>query len=702
MENILRINHGKFQFQVTCAIKNFLFETDQVQVVKQEESAGKCVFRLQNDEANLQGQLTFTESERAVWCRIFCRLNTEISYDRRNTFNWNDSVKICLTPLSAIDHAMGNYFFLHEKNDCWTKPFFTDNIINAPKRVASLLWKADDTYYHMLPLCQNDFKSEIGGNGTALEISCSPYTGGFTCISAASFVLAWGSDPFRLTEETAAEGFEALGLRRSLRKDKELPEIFRYLGWCSWDSFRTEVNAGGLLKKADEFSEKRIPVKWFLIDYGWYQEKDSRLMDFHEDQKKFPQGLKQLISELKRRYGLRWVGLWQCFLGDWLGIHPDSRIAQEAGRSVFKTNGGYVLPSVEEGGSFTFWNRWNEYIKNQGADFVKVDVQNSLEAFSYNSVSIGSAARGAHYGMEAAACLYFHGACINCTGMGTESIWNRPNGILNRNCSDFEANNVESMRQFAASNIYNSLYHSQFYYTDWDMMWSDGPTAKLNVVLHAVGGGPVYFSDKVGQSNPETILPFALENGELLKCDGFAMPTADRIFVDPMEAPLLAKAWNIAGNSGVLGVFNITSRAGKVTSGFSPSEIPGLTGEKFAVYNWYEKSLSVCGCHDRISAALEQFDAALFLISPISSGVAAIGAPDKYISCAAVKQRCDRKGKTVFFLKKVDQFAYYCSRPHQVLVNNEPVSPEKRDNYYVVACDPGCCTAVELIFREQM
>ena len=68
--------------------------------------------------------------------------------------------------------------------------------------------------------------------------------------------------------------------------------------------------------------------------------------------------------------------------------------------------------------------------------------------------------------MEGSAGLYFYGACINCMGMGQESLWNRPFGMVNRNSADFLPSNVKSMNQFENDNIYNSYYHGYFSATE--------------------------------------------------------------------------------------------------------------------------------------------------------------------------------------------------------------------------------------------
>ena len=90
-------------------------------------------------------------------------------------------------------------------------------------------------------------------------------------------------------------------------------------------------------------------------------------------------------------------------------------------------------------------------------DFLKIDVECQAETTMHGRKSVGETARESIKGMEASVGLYFDGACINCTGMGHEMLWNRPVGMVNRNSADFEYFNVKSMMAFVNNNIFQSL-----------------------------------------------------------------------------------------------------------------------------------------------------------------------------------------------------------------------------------------------------
>lgn len=45
------------------------------------------------------------------------------------------------------------------------------------------------------------------------------------------------------------------------REQRRMPEMFRSLGWCSWDAFYREITEEKVRQKARELVEKKIPVQ---------------------------------------------------------------------------------------------------------------------------------------------------------------------------------------------------------------------------------------------------------------------------------------------------------------------------------------------------------------------------------------------------------------------------------------------------------
>jgi raffinose synthase len=583
---------------------------------------------------------------------------------------------------------------------CWTAPFFCRHLGEAPRELAMLLWRSGDTLCHLLPLCDGDHRADLHGDGDGLLVELSSFCTGSTGFAAAAFVLGRGSDPFELAARTAGAAFEALGQRRRLRADKGLPEPFDHLGWCSWDAFHRDVTDAGIRAKAEELRRRDVPVRWFLIDDGWSPTRDEMLLDFGVDAAKFPRGLAPLITELKRDFGLRWVGVWQNFMGYWQGAHPDGALVRQRAHLLHRTAHGRWMPPPDAAGSYSFWDAWNRDLAAAGVDFVKSDSQSTAAVFVQDDVPLGRAVRALHQGLEASARARFAGGVINCTAMGHETTWSHPEGVISRNSADYNPAEPASMRGFIVANVYNSFWYSQLFHTDWDMWWTRSPTTKLSAVLHAVGGGILYISDKVGATEPAAVLPFVLPDGRLLRCDGAGMPTADLLFVDPETEPLPLKAWNTVGGAGVVAAFNVHREGIAVRGELRADDVPGLTGRPCWAYDWYARRVTHLAAGAALPVRLDADDAALFVLVPAAGALTPIGVVDKYVPPATISTRVDLPGRCVLVLRTGGTFAYVATGEHRVRVDGQPVTPVADNGFFRVDCGgDGDAILVELESR---
>ena len=116
--------------------------------------------------------------------------------------------------------------------------------------------------------------------------------------------------------EAVHRAFEYLAKEKNIltREQRRYPEMFEYLGWCSWDAMKTDVNEIGIKEKAEEFRSKKVPVRWMLIDDGWFPGKDAMIYGFKPEPKKFPTGFKPMIDEIKSKGDVKWFGVWHALL----------------------------------------------------------------------------------------------------------------------------------------------------------------------------------------------------------------------------------------------------------------------------------------------------------------------------------------------------------------------------------------------------
>ena len=681
--NCLKLNDLSFNFELD--VKDIYGNVYETEFSKEQSTDNIFVFT--DVKGKLNAKVIFERKKNALCIKFDCKAGRFGGYDLNRMFAAYDSVVLRLYDKNGIRQIMGSSYNIGEKSDCWASAFCSEAFDKLPKRMASVLWKAGNTYYHMLPLCQGDFKGEIKNIDSCMSITMSPYRSGYSHIQGAAAVITWGGNPYETAHDNVANGFEFLGLRNTMTENKRCSEIFDYLGWCSWDGFRLDVSSNGIYSKLKEFKDKGIPVKWMLLDDGWYPESSQRKMEsFFEVKEKFPEGFKEFVRRSKEDFDVKYVGVWECYGGGWNGIEPGSEIACSFTETVDFLPDGNIFPKTDEAGSFIYWNRRHEYLNKCGFDFLKIDVECGMEACMHGHKAVGKIAKDSIRGMEASVGLYFDGACINCTGMGQEALWNRPVGMVNRNSSDFMPSDVKTMNAFVNDNIYNSFYHSYFSMTDWDMMWSDNETTRMNVVLHAICGGLVYLSDPVGLSNRDTIIPFCTNDGKLLKCDGFAMPTEDMLFIDSCKERQALKAWNMSGECGVIGLFNVFKGEEAVDCEFRITDVDGIKGDRFLLYDWFNKNMVISDAGQMHKITINPYEAFLFIAVPIVNGMAILGDADKYISPAIIDKKIINDDITNIVLKQGCKLSVYSEKNIMIEVNGKEAGFEKDGGMYTVCC----------------
>ncbi|WP_164472643.1 Sip1-related alpha-galactosidase [Cohnella candidum] len=607
-------------------------------------------------------------------------------FGKQKCFAPESGIVITVSPSETIEGLMANY----QHKDWWTRPHFSSDPAALPSRTQSVLWLSESGYRYLLPVVGPVCRTEAAGSVEGFSLRVSPYQDGHIRVNTLAFAMSAGRDPFELVRVSVDAAIHALDMPTLPREAKKYPEILDGLGWCSWDAFYHKVDEKGLLAKADELQKLGLPVAWVMIDDGWSDIRDGKLAAFDADPVKFPQGLGHAIRELKTTYGIPHVGVWHTIAGYWGGIHPESGIAKETRDSLFQVPRGNLVPYPEAGKGFGFWNAWHGYLRRQGVDFVKVDSQSAVLNFFNGQRSIGEAASAAHTALEASVALHFDKTIINCMGMAAENVWHRPNSAVSRNSDDFVPQEKRGFPEHALQNAYNSFYHGAFYWGDWDMYWSRNHDDVQSAVLRSVSGGPIYVSDALEKTDPAKIWPLIYRDGRIIRCDGTANPTEDCLLRNPAEEALPLKLWNTAGatGAGIVAAFHISASAEDVQGSVGPRDVPGLAGERFAVYEHFTGTVSFVGAEERISFQLKEGGYALYTIVPADSSIAAIGLADKYVSSHAVRSFRQENNRAVIGLREGGRFVFAAeAEPKRILCNGEEIRWKKAgDRLYEVDC----------------
>lgn len=553
---------------------------------------------------------------------------------------------------------------IYQHKDWWVRPAFINSQEKVPEKTQLLLIKEKEFYFALLAVCGDECRTDISGTADGLQITVASNAGNRKKISELSLAIAGGTNPYQCCENAVKSALRCLGRENMLRTNRKYPEVFRYFGWCSWDAFYKEVSSEGILEKMEEFKAKEIPLRWVLIDDGWMNADyvAFTLKDFEADEKKFPGGLRNCTEKIKKDYHVSWVGVWHAVMGYWNGIQQNSPAANMLQDYSFTLPDGRILPAPDAGKAFGFYSRWHEYLQKQcGIDFVKVDGQSSISTDYGGIETYGNASGQIQKGLNAAAALYFDNAIINCMGMASEDMWNRPSSAVTRSSDDFVPDQKNGFREHVIQNGFNSLLQGQFFWGDWDMFFSRHPESKQNAILRAVSGGPVYVSDKVGETEPSVVFPLIKQNGEILRCDGVGMPAMDCLFENPLSSRKPLKIFNSYQENQVLAAFGIQDSQEDTEGVIQISDIPCLAGRQWVVYEHESGICSKLSAGKSVNFQMKADDARLFLILPCENAIIPVGILEKYISFGCFETvyeypdvmmvRVDEPGTFCFFAK---------------------------------------------------
>lgn len=485
-----------------------------------------------------------------------------------------------------------------EESPYWAGPVFYDTPLDDNHTLQYALINNGKEYTFILPVTNEDFSATLKKitEKDCMCVSVNAVSADVTEIKGTVAVIACHQDPYKAIELAFSVAVKNKLIKTPLKKDKPYPNELNYLGWCTWDAFYHDVSEEKILNKMEEFKSKKIPVKWVLIDDGWSEAENEKLLSIYEDKTKFPHGLKHTVSILKQKYGIISVGAWHSATAYWQGAAFENE-------NTFKTKLGAVVPK-----GYEFFKKWHAFLKEQGIDFIKVDTQgNMLQFLKANS---GALQKTIHMidGLEKSANEHFK-FMINCMGLGSVNMHSRRYSSMLRNSGDFLPQKEDGLMPHVVKNAYNALFHDALYYCDYDMWWSTHFDAEQNAVLRYISGGPFYLSDKAGETDGKLIKLFVDENGKINRFDNAAKPTPDCLF--GYKSTL--KLFNTRKNEGAVAVFSFED-ASKVSIS---SKDFGKSGN-FAVKDFTGGTEFMLKDCETAEIKLGKNEAKLFLFTPLA------------------------------------------------------------------------------------
>ncbi|CAD6220638.1 unnamed protein product [Miscanthus lutarioriparius] len=456
-------------------------------------------------------------------------------------------------------------------------------------------------YLVMLPLLEGQFRAALQGNDRdELQICVESGDKAVQTEQGAHMVyLHAGDNPFD-TVTAAVKAVERHLQTFHTRDRKKLPSFLDWFGWCTWDAFYTDVTADGVKHGLQSLSKGGAPPRFLIIDDGWQQiasdnkpdpnvavqegaQFASRLTGIKESTKFQTKpdgdgdgGLKRLVSETKDVHGVKQVYVWHAMAGYWGGVTPSAGTAMERyepalaypvqSPGVTGNQPDIVMDSLSVLGlglvhprrARDFYGELHAYLASCGVDGVKVDVQNIIETLGAGHGGRVALTRAYHRALEASVARSFpDNGCISCMCHNTDMLYSARQTAVVRASDDFYPRDPASHTVHVASVAYNTVFLGEFMQPDWDMFHSLHPAAEYHGAARAIGGCPIYVSDKPGNHNFELLRKLVLPDGSVLRAQLHGRPTRDCLFSDPArDGASLLKIWNVNKCGGVVGVFN--------------------------------------------------------------------------------------------------------------------------------------------------
>ena len=550
------------------------------------------------------------------------------------------------------------------------KPFFMeakagDCINDIPKETQWLGIKhSDGSYSVYFSIVDEIFRTSLFGNGN--KICVNAITGDNAVIGDEfyAFYKIRGNNFYELIEKA---GMSVCNKFTDMihKNDKKSPEFMDYFGWCTWDSFYDLVKAEDIKTGLESFKKGGFVPKFLLLDDGWQTVKEEgergfwKLSSFKANDK-FNNCLSETIDMAKQEFGVEKFFVWHAVMGYWGGVDTKSPEMQkyrpqpscavhtdgikENNLACWQSN-AFPYGIVDSQMAFDFYNDYHTYLKNEGVDGIKVDVQSAIEGHGAGKGGRVQLVKKMRSSMEASVAYNFDGEMINCMSCSNDNIYYSKRTNMMRSSDDFFPKKEESHVAHVYINAINSVWMGQFTNCDWDMFQTTHEYGAYHAAARAISGGPVYVSDRVDEHDFDLIKKLVDDDGKILRANDTAMPTIDCIFEDIRVSGNLFKIFNKNLYNGVVGVFSPKHDEKEKHITVRPEDINGYERGVYAAYSFKTGEAKVLSENEGLNVTLKSKEFDIVTFAKVNDGFAVIGLTDKMNSGGAVKNIiCTHKG----------------------------------------------------------
>lgn len=532
-----------------------------------------------------------------------------------------------------------------------------------------LLELKNGTYLAILPIVSADIMSFISiyeGNPQIrlCTFGTESYTG-----KAPLFSWAVANDPYSATYKCWKNALESEFCKNNVqwRSQKKYPELYEYLGWCTWEAFEGSITEEIVVNSIKTIKNSDVPVRWVIVDDGYLDQKSKpesrpQMLSF-ETNNKFPNQWKT-ITALKDSNNLKWMGIWRNMSGSMYGVsteHTMKDLAQHLSPKIISNtaqNGSktewiktmIIKPGKEA--STAFYNAMTDNTANSGFDFQKVDFQ-TFNFWMY--AGTGNAVKKAHENNQALenACKSNNIELLNCISQSNVNVYNTKHSVISRSSVDIKLDAPKENMKRTIQSFANNMWWAEVLVGDFDMYHtSNKETAQFLTVARAISGGPIYISDEPLHFDKKVIEPAIFKNGKIIRTLAPAVPLPESLFADGTNTCYKVIA-PTRHKSCAIGAFNFSEHPtlkGTISKNDYPfsaaklqphEELWSIPKEGLVLYdNELAFGMVLDNTYDFDVA---QMKAKVFTLAPIHNGWAVIGRSDKYIGgCTYTIKNCTK------------------------------------------------------------
>ncbi|GEM_PF-5730055 len=484
-----------------------------------------------------------------------------------------------------------------------------------------------------------------------------------------------------------AEAFKAL---RSSIPSMPLAPWWRKLGWCTWDAFYTSVSIDGIIAGLEQLTALGHCPGWMIIDDGWQQTSDNKLVATTPDPVKFTNTLHQDVARIKQQFSLD-LGVWHALFGYWGGWSPDAPwpayefIDNEV--QLWPKNNKLTYTHIVAPSDIAKWyDNYHQQLNEAGVDFVKIDGQAFVDHLVSELQQRSDTTQAYQQAINSSVNQNFSQQNIHCMAHHPHIIANASCAIW-RNSDDYFPRDDADHGKHIMNNAFNALWGCSIGLPDWDMFQSCHPHSEYHALARVISGGPIYLSDSPGQHDHSLIDKLVIHHNQLLQPDDIALPTPASLFRAHHDRHELVVVNNVANDVQLLGLFNCQNYGFKLATDVGHDDLRQPCSQPMTVYSYRQCHAALLAPEHQWHVTLPSQNAELLAFIPVAYDMSVIGVVDKILTAKTFESLESTPDHTEIRVHCSGRFwlACYERPPQQILLDGEalPITTPESHIYQI-------------------